>query len=94
MVASPGAKVAVYDSEDRIEATFREHLPPNAPQVRLVGDSDHASFEARNIPAGGIFTGLDDCYHQACDTLANVDRKVLAVSIEATEGTALDLLER
>jgi Peptidase family M28/PA domain len=94
MVASPGAKVAVYDSGDRIEATFREHLPPNAPQVRLVGDSDHASFEAKNIPAGGIFTGLDDCYHQACDTLRNVDRRVLATSIRATEGTVLDLLER
>jgi aminopeptidase S len=62
--------------------------------VRLVGDSDHASFEARNIPAGGIFTGLDDCYHQACDTIRNVDRGVLATSIRATEGTLEDLLLR
>jgi hypothetical protein len=46
------------------------------------------------MPAGGIFTGLDDCYHQACDTLRNVDRRVLATSIRATEGTVLDLLER
>jgi aminopeptidase Y len=94
MVGSPGAKVEVYDSNDRIEATYRHHLPPNAPQVRLVGDSDHASFEARDIPAGGIFTGLDDCYHQPCDTIENVDRKVLATSIRATEGTLVDLLAR
>ncbi len=94
MVASPGAKVAVYDSQNRIEATYRQHLPPQAPQVRLAGDSDHASFEARSIPAGGIFTGLDDCYHQPCDTIENVDRKVLATSISATEGTLVDLLAR
>jgi Zn-dependent M28 family amino/carboxypeptidase len=94
MVASPGAKVAVYDSGDRIEATYRQHLPPHAPQVRLVGDSDHASFQARDIPAGGIFTGLDDCYHQPCDTIENVDRRVLATSIRATEGTLVDLLAR
>jgi Zn-dependent M28 family amino/carboxypeptidase len=94
MVASPRARVAVYDSGDRIEATLRQHLPAGAPQVRLEGQSDHASFEARNIPAGGIFTGLDDCYHQACDTLRNVDRKVLATSIAAVEPTLLDLLAR
>jgi hypothetical protein len=94
MVGSPGAKVQVYDSNDRIEATYRQHLPAKAPQVRLVGDSDHASFQAKDIPAGGIFTGLDDCYHQPCDTIKNVDRKVLATSISATEGTLVDLLAR
>jgi peptidase M28-like protein/PA domain-containing protein len=94
MVASPRARVRVYDSDNRIEATYRRHLPPHAPQVRLIGDSDHASFEAGNIPAGGIFTGLDACYHQACDTIHNVDRKVLATSIRATEGALEDLLAR
>jgi peptidase M28-like protein/PA domain-containing protein len=91
MVGSPGAKPAVYDSGNRIEAMLRRHLPPNAPQERLEGNSDHASFEARGIPAGGIFTGLDDCYHQACDTLGNVDRDVLALSTRAAEGALLDL---
>jgi hypothetical protein len=94
MVASPRERVAVYDTDDRIEATYRRHLPPDAPEVRLEGDSDHASFEAKQIPAGGIFTGLDDCYHQACDTIDNVDRRVLAISIAATEGALTDLLER
>jgi hypothetical protein len=94
MVASPGERVAVYDTDDRIEAVYRRHLPPDAPEVRLEGDSDHASFEAKDIPAGGIFTGLDDCYHQACDTIGNVDRRVLATSIRATDQTLRDLLER
>jgi Zn-dependent M28 family amino/carboxypeptidase len=94
MVGSPGAKVAVYNTNDRIEATLRAHLPPNAPEVRLVGDSDHASFERVDIPAGGLFTGLDDCYHQPCDTIRNVDRAVLARSISAMDGTLADLLER
>jgi Zn-dependent M28 family amino/carboxypeptidase len=94
MVGSPRAEVAVYDSGDRIEAALRRHLPPRAPQVRLVGDSDHASFERARIPAGGLFTGLDACYHQPCDTIANVDRRVLATSIRAVEGAVADLLGR
>jgi hypothetical protein len=104
MVASPRAKVAVYNGGAvtgiarpgalRIEATLRRHLPRGAPEVRLEGDSDHASFERADIPAGGLFTGLDACYHQPCDTIANVDRKVLATSIGAMDGTVADLLER
>ena len=74
----PVSAVTGEGQEGLLEATYRRHLPPHAPQVRLVGDYDHASFEARSIPAGGIFTGLDDCYHQPCDTIGNVDRRVLA----------------
>jgi hypothetical protein len=104
MVASPGARPSVYDGNAitgvaregalRIEATLRRHLPRGAGQVRLEGDSDHASFERADIPAGGLFTGLDDCYHQPCDTIANVDRSVLATSIRAMDGAVADLLER
>jgi hypothetical protein len=104
MVASPGAEPSVYDGNAitgiaregalRIEATLRRHLPRGAGQVRLEGDSDHASFERADIPAGGLFTGLDDCYHQPCDTIANVDRAVLRTSIGAVEDTVADLLER
>jgi Peptidase family M28/PA domain len=91
MVGSPRGEPAVYDSADRIETALRRHLPPAAPQIRLEGDSDHASFERAGIPAGGLFTGFDRCYHQACDTIRNVDRAVLAVSTRATEGALLDL---
>jgi Zn-dependent M28 family amino/carboxypeptidase len=104
MVGSPGERPQVYDGDAvdgpshdealRIEATLRHHLPNGTKQVRLEGDSDHASFERVDVPAGGIFTGLDACYHQPCDTIANVDRKVLKTSIDAMDGTLADLLER
>jgi peptidase M28-like protein/PA domain-containing protein len=91
MVGSPGAEPAVYDTNDRIETMLRRHLAPAAPQERLQGNSDHASFERAGIPVGGLFTGLDKCYHQACDTIRNVDRAVLATSTRAAEGALLDL---
>jgi hypothetical protein len=91
MVGSPGAEPAVYDTGNRVEAMLRRHLPPDAPQERLEGNSDHASFETYDIPTGGIFTGLDDCYHEACDRLRNVDRAVLAQSTRAAEAALLDL---
>jgi peptidase M28-like protein/PA domain-containing protein len=91
MVGSPDAEPAVYDTDDRIEEVIRRHLPAGAPEEQLEGNSDHAPFEDANIPVGGIFTGLDDCYHQACDTLRNVDRAVLGRSIRAAQATLLDL---
>jgi hypothetical protein len=91
MVGSPDAEPAVYDTGNRVEAMLRRHLPPDAPQERLDDNSDHASFETYDIPTGGIFTGLDDCYHEACDTLPNVDRAVLAQSTRAAEAALLDL---
>ena len=59
--------------------------------MQLEGNSDHASFERFGIPVGGIFTGFDDCYHQRCDTLRNVDLEVLATSARATEEALMDL---
>jgi Zn-dependent M28 family amino/carboxypeptidase len=94
MVGSPDADPAVYDTGNRVEAMLRRHLPPDAPQERLDGNSDHASFETYDIPTGGIFTGLDDCYHEACDTVRNVDRAVLAQSTRAAEAALLDLAAR
>jgi hypothetical protein len=96
MVGSPGdAKPAVYagsGEEGRaIEAALREGLPPNAAEERLGGASDHASFDAVGVPVGGIFTGLDRCYHRACDRLRNVDAALAAANARATAG-ALEAL--
>ena len=76
MVGSPGAEPAVYDGDAAIEAALRRQLGPDAPQRDLGDASDHAPFAAAGIPVGGIFTGLDDCYHRRCDTIDNVDRAV------------------
>ena len=91
MVGTPDATTEVYDGAPRIEAALRRHLPRGTDGIDLGDQSDHASFEAAGIPIGGIFTGIDDCYHEACDTLGNVDLDVLASSASAAEDALLDL---
>jgi Peptidase family M28/PA domain len=92
MVGSPDSRPQVYDGGP-VEAALRRHLPPGTDDVSLEGNSDHAPFEQAGITVGGIFTGLDDCYHQRCDTLRNVDRDVLAVSARAAQRALVDLAD-
>jgi Zn-dependent M28 family amino/carboxypeptidase len=90
MVGSPNAEAFVYQGDATIEdalaqAVRREDLEPLP--VDLQGRSDHGPFAEAGIPVGGLFTGADDlatngephdaCYHQACDTLENVDIETL-----------------
>ena len=82
MVGSPGEKAAVYAGEGEAGRADRGRaaraLPDDAPEEDLGGASDHASFARVGIPVGGIFTGLDRCYHRACDRLGNVDAALAA----------------
>jgi aminopeptidase S len=98
MVGSPGGKSAVYEGQGEegraIEAELRKGLPPDAPQERLGGASDHASFAAVDIPVGGLFTGLDRCYHRACDRLRNVDTTLAAKNARATADALVALAAR
>ena len=66
----------------------------DAPRRDLGNASDHAPFAAAGIPVGGIFTGLDDCYHRRCDTIDNVDRAVLTTSARAAGAALVDLTRR
>jgi Peptidase family M28/PA domain len=91
MVGSPDGELEVYDNDRSIEEALRRHLPRGTDEVNLEGNSDHESFESFGIPVGGIFTGLDDCYHQRCDRLGNVDLELLARSARATEAALLEL---
>jgi Zn-dependent M28 family amino/carboxypeptidase len=93
MVGSPGGEPAVYPDDPAIAAALRRRLGRNPPERDLGGASDHAPFAAAGIPVGGLFTGLDDCYHERCDTQANVDRAVLTRSTRAA-GAALVALAR
>ena len=98
MVGSPGAKADVYAGEGeagrRIEAALRKGLPADAGEERLGGASDHASFAGAGIPVGGIFTGLDDCYHRACDRIGNVDASLAASAARATADALVALAAR
>jgi hypothetical protein len=91
MVGSPGSDLDVYDTDDRIEEALRRALPRRTGEVRLEGNSDHASFESAGIAVGGLFSGLDDCYHQRCDRLRNVDEQLVAKAARATEAALLEL---
>lgn len=94
MVGSPGARPAVYDGDATIAAALRQGLGTDAPERDLGDGSDHAPFAAAGIPVGGIFTGLDDCYHERCDALGNVDRDVLTTSARAAGAAVVALTRR
>ncbi|EJT71703.1 hypothetical protein GGTG_10957 [Gaeumannomyces tritici R3-111a-1] len=53
--------------------------------------SDYASFVALGIPTASIYTGEDPCYHQACDTIDNIDWDALTTNAKAA-GRALATL--
>src|SRR3712207_5670429 len=64
MVGTPDAEPAVYDGDETIERALRRQLGSDVPERDLGNSSDHAPFRSAGIPVGGIFTGLDDCYHE------------------------------
>lgn len=45
--------------------------------IDLTGRSDHFAFEQIGVPTGGLFAGIDSCYHRACDRIESVDFMVL-----------------
>ena len=92
MVGSPGATPSVYTGNERIATALRRTLGQDAPNTTLGGSSDHAPFDEAGIPTGGIFTGLDNCYHQRCDTVENVDRTLATTSSRAAGAALVELL--
>jgi len=95
MVGTRGGRVAVYAGDARVRRSLRRNLRARGRErlatERLGGSSDHASFARAGIPVGGIFTGLDRCYHRACDDLDNVDPGRTADAAAATAATLLEL---
>ncbi|WP_394618826.1 M20/M25/M40 family metallo-hydrolase [Lentzea sp. JNUCC 0626] len=70
------------------EATeaFRTYLGEHGKQTFEVGGgegSDNWPFQQKGVPVGGFATGLDACYHKACDNLANIDPAVQTLSTNA-----------
>jgi len=60
----------------RLLAYFKQR-GQRAEIVDLTGRSDHFSFEQIGVPTGGLFAGVDNCYHARCDRLDAVDLTLL-----------------
>ena len=96
MVGSVGGTRQVYDDQlapagsAEITQLLTDALvaagTPGTP-TDLGGASDHAQFQRVGIPTGGLFSGLDACYHLACDTRANIDMTMLLSLASATAST-------
>jgi Iap family predicted aminopeptidase len=89
MIASPHPAKLVY-GDAAVTDVLRDFVP-GARDVDVAGRSDHASFQAIGVPAGGLFTGdetsQDPCYHQACDDLSNVNATALQQMTDAAEAS-------
>jgi peptidase M28-like protein/PA domain-containing protein len=95
MIGSPNGRVSVYDRDDAIERALRRAIPGPEGELALRDASDHAPFEKAGIPVGGIFTGASDrgrrpgpadgCYHRSCDTLRNVDLRLMRRLTDAAD---------
>ena len=95
MIGSRNARVRVYDRDNRIERVLRRAVGGREGEAGLHGASDHAPFERAGIPVGGLLSGAtsrgrragpaDRCYHRSCDTIRNVDTKLLSRMTDATE---------
>ncbi|WP_064458355.1 M20/M25/M40 family metallo-hydrolase [Streptomyces hygroscopicus] len=59
-----------------------------------IGGSDHVSFGDAGIPVGGFATGLDECLHEACDRVENVDPHTETLSTNALIGAVWQLAAR
>ncbi len=95
MVGTRDGDVAVYRGDRGIRRSLRRALTQRGvghiEGEDLGASSDHAPFAGAGIPVGGIFTGLDRCYHRACDDAGNVDPDRAADAAAATAATLLDL---
>ena len=79
MLGTRGTLRAVYAgpyAEMWMRYFSREGL--RARVLDLSGRSDHAAFQQRGIPTGGLFAGTDRCYHAACDRLSGVNARLLS----------------
>ncbi|MGW0523534.1 M20/M25/M40 family metallo-hydrolase [Crossiella sp. NPDC003009] len=87
MTATPKpSTMIVIDAGTPATALFQRYFKDrNLPvlEVGAGGGSDHTAFHDKGVATGGFMTPLDECYHKACDTLANLDPAVETMSTNA-----------
>jgi Iap family predicted aminopeptidase len=103
MVGSPNAVPAVYgDGASReLARVLRASTDAKLREASVGQSSDHTWFQVEGIQISGLYTGSsetgpsgrprDPCYHLACDTVDNVDLRVL-LRMAKTTATALRTL--
>jgi len=105
MVGSPNAVPELYgDGDAGLGHVLRRAYGGRLGQIRAGQSSDHASFQAAGIPINGLYTGSDEpgrggrprdpCYHLSCDTVRNVNRRVLLRMARTTARALLTLSAR
>lgn len=76
--------LVVDDDPTAAEALKSYFAARNLPTTAIgIGGSDHVSFGDAGIPVGGFATGIDECTHEACDRVDNVDPRVETTSTNA-----------
>lgn len=76
--------LVVHDDPAAAEAFESWFAARNLPTFEIgIGGSDHVSFGDVGIPVGGFATGIDDCTHDACDRVENVDPQTETLSTNA-----------
>ncbi|KAG9251211.1 uncharacterized protein F5Z01DRAFT_299083 [Emericellopsis atlantica] len=76
---------------DTIEDLFVKHFEEQGLEVTsvgLTGGTDYVPFQqVINKPVGGLFTGTgaaqDDCYHQKCDDINNIEPDTITTNAKA-----------
>ncbi|MFL4901785.1 M20/M25/M40 family metallo-hydrolase [Streptomyces sp. MMS24-I2-30] len=83
----------VVEDDPAAAEAFNEYFAArNLPTFGIgIGGSDHVSFGDAGIPVGGFATGLDDCYHEVCDRVENVDPTTETTSTNAFINTVWQL---
>lgn len=85
MVGSVDGTRSVYDDEGGAPGSGRitelllgalDDLDAPGTLVPAGGASDHASFDRAGIATGGVYSGIDMCYHLACDDRSNIDMQM------------------
>lgn len=78
MLGTRGGSAGVY--KGRFASQLMRYFTQGglrAEVVDLTGRSDHFPFEQIGVPTGGVFAGVDSCYHARCDRFGGVDMALL-----------------
>ncbi|MEU1799513.1 M20/M25/M40 family metallo-hydrolase [Streptomyces sp. NPDC019937] len=86
----------VVDDDPAATAAFKDWFAArDLPTFDIgIGGSDHVSFDEAGIPVGGFATGVDDCIHEACDRVENVNPRTETLSTNALINAVWQLAAR